>query len=235
MNYLKSIFLLYMIFLQACILGSNNYSTPSPLKTYTVQFEGSKHGQSSHRTDITIFKNGNIIAANKPFPLPGSLPIRLTKYYPSITWYSDNILRLATFAKLENSLCDSMVIHNTTSEIVTYLRIESGSNEELVIIELQPKSSTECFLKSSTLLGSDRSWVGVVGYFSDGRITRGGQDFQNKKMSKIAAHYCVVIEESGVKITSLEFEGVTALSNRFPATEKDQKRVVIPKSISCDK
>jgi hypothetical protein len=133
-----------------------------------------------------------------------SIAPRFLELYPRHEWTSDSVLRFWNDA-FPQSPRDDIRIFNGTDDAITYLNLNAGSVERLLILDLLPKAVTTLSVQQE----SDLRWISCTGKFNLGdAISESGVNFQGPHVPGPTNHYGVSILRHEVSIQSREIDGL---------------------------
>jgi hypothetical protein len=199
-------------------------SLSSPNNTYRVEFRGDKTRPrfffTEHSINFDVFQGGRRIIKNAYAHFGDGFDPSFEDEYPQQAWVNEQVLRLGNDLSAARS-ADNILVHNKSSYAIRYLRIKA--NDMFLIMDLQPGARLELTADHQ----SGQSWILCEGQFLQGpAIQPYGVDFALKNSPGGPLHYCISIENSGVKIASTENAGYTGGSSENPN---------IPRAQDCSK
>ena len=239
-----------------------NLSTKSPAGNYVVQLERKR--REGNWTDLWTWKlflsvqqqgmqtlSHQIVSVGDDSSHTG-FPHRII---PELTWVAENVIRLTGKNTLPDSQCDQLFIRNNTKRVLRYFSIEGGETK-FFWLNVQPNESIQPFTQPQSDQGRDHSFFGADGISETGEKIGIARSFEVRGKYKQPGHYCFTINEEGVDLVSLEFEGwdlvfdpedekkfneLLAKQERTEAEEKllgdllrnKQRKVITPSSPTC--
>jgi hypothetical protein len=193
------------------------FSTASPDHTYTIQLK--EHAdryllpihlgpRESNEVRFSLLKEGRALVKNAGLWSGDRYGGRFLDALPEHKWLSDSILRFGDKDTIPQELHDEILISNSSSKTISYLRVGAWPAEIFLLINLEPGAVRRLAAYPQSDQGSDASWVSCYGRWEDGKdIPIEGMNFDIRGRYKGPAHYCIVIKGEGVQIESKEFEG----------------------------
>jgi hypothetical protein len=202
---LIGVLLLSLIFYHASGGSSEFLITSSPNGTYRVSLSGQKGRPPLGLTSevrFEVFKNGELFVPKKYLHSGDSFDLSFEAGYPNHGWLRENVLHFYRDEYLKKDRLDKVIVSNSTSEKIRYLRVQSI--DKFLLFDVEPRSSME--LAASPPRG-DIKWVGAEGEFSNGqKIELTGANFKTRKEFGEAFVYYVSITDHGLVIESPQLE-----------------------------
>lgn len=211
--------------------------TSSPGGTYTVKFMESTESQQGLMFDnrvvvFSLFKHGRIILENELFTREKVDKPPFAQKYPRQDWRTENVLRLGGDT-LPDSSCDEIVVSNLTAKEITYFDIITFLPERFIIFDLKPNSTVKLYAHpENNMTISDETFI-VGGKFSDRHeIKREEVTFKLRKDTVTTAHFCILITDEGVSMTSTEYQGtIYDMTETVESLRKTEPGKFSPKDI----
>ncbi len=184
---------------------STFFTTVSPNKDYEVSLSGKKYRPSLpftvNEVRFDVLRSGKLTLTNKHLHSGGWFDPSFDDFYPKHQWISESILQFYKGDLLSEEKRDTLIIENTTSEMISYLRV--NSTDLFLVFNLQPKSRMKLLAFPQTWL----SWLAAEGEFSNGQGIRiKGENFYIGDKLIGPFQYHISVGYDGLTIESKQLE-----------------------------
>jgi len=99
-------------------------------------------------------------------------------------------------------------VSNLTAKEITYFDIITFLPERFIIFDLQPNSTVKLYAHPENNVAiSDETFIFGGKYADRQEIKRREVTFKLRKDATTTAHFCILITDAGVYMTSTEYEG----------------------------
>lgn len=189
-------------------------NTSSPSGTYTVKFFEHTESQRGLMFDnrvvtFSLLKYSNVVFDQELFSREKADKPSFAQKYPRQDWKSENILRLGGDS-LPDSNCDEITVSNLTAKEITYFDVITFLPERFIIFDLYPNSTVKLYAKPENDVAISSEAFILSGKFSNGyEIKRKEVTFKLRRDTVATAHFCILITDEGISMTSSEYEGTT--------------------------
>lgn len=176
----------------------------SPGGTYTIHLTGQKNMPRlpavTHSVRFSAWKDGKVFLSGKHLHSGDWFDPSFEILYPHHQWVGENVLRFYRERSPGEGPPDTLVIINTASENIDYLRVDSVDG--FLLFDVAPETTTTLSVSPSR---GDLKWTNLQGIFSGGRLIKeNGVDIKVNEGAGRPLTYYISIAEDGSTIESTQ-------------------------------
>jgi len=192
-------------------------SLSSPNRTYRIDLRGNqwrpRYFFFEHAVNFDVFEGERRIIKNAYAHNGDGFDPGFQDSYPEHTWVNEQVLRFGRDLGATENNPDRVSVINRSGKLIRYLRIEA--NGMFLVFDMLPRSRLE-LASAPQSSRADQSWITCEGQFVDGQtISDSGVNFPLRNTPSESLRYCISVEDSGLRIESLQNEGYNNGDVRF--------------------